>query len=108
MKYRTCPACGYQYPFYKYSIQSMFRMADASWYCPNCDAVLTFRRNNRFITIIASVLPIVLCTAGIGFLKGFGLNSMVSWMILIVLGLIWVFMVCGFEKLATINKSNKK
>ncbi len=108
LKYRTCPACGYQYPFYKYSLKSMFRMADANWHCPNCNAVLTFRRNNRFVTIFTSVLPIVFLTTGKNFLMELGLSSIISWMILIVLCLIWVFIMCGFEKLAWINKSKQK
>ncbi len=100
MKNRTCPNCGYQYSFFNYCGKSLFRTSDSTWHCPNCKKVLSFTKKSRFITILGSMLPVLFNSLIFDLLKDVGLNIFLSWTAFILFSVIWIFVLCGFEKLS--------
>ena len=89
MKARTCPNCGYKYSYWLHLRKHFFQNVFSAWECKNCGAELTVDARRRILLAVIGILPIAALPILFDFFMGYYLGKPASWIISIVLVIIW-------------------
>ncbi|MPQ48405.1 hypothetical protein GCQ56_15480 [Marinifilum sp. N1E240] len=104
MKIRTCPNCGHKYSFFHHVLKVVLKLSDSKWICENCKSELSFSISRRFVVSLIAFFPMVFSAIGANFIKDFGLSNATSWLLVILILLMWTIGVFSFETYTLIKK----
>ena len=104
MKIRTCPNCGNKYSFLSYVKKSMFKLIDSKWDCVNCGAELSFNIGRRTLLTMIAMFPIMVHSFITDLFQDLGLSSGVSWILLLMIFLVWVIWIYSYDTFTLLKK----
>ena len=81
-----------------------FNLIDSKWLCKNCKSELSFSIARRFVVSVIAFVPMVFSVSIANFMMDFGLSNSMSWVLVILILLIWIIGFFSFETYTLIKK----
>jgi len=81
-----------------------FKLMDSKWICENCKSELSFDIRRRSFVIIIAFFPMMFSAIMANYIMDFGLSNGTSWLLVILILLLWTIWIYSFDTYTLIKK----